>query len=124
MAALHPRRVAWEGARIFVFAADTDAYWWLSDTIGHRLGIMYQSRLYETRMRVQARSDALHAEAGAWRARLDELLDTRPATVTVLTRLIIETSSRLSEHEPGLGVPPAMIAAHLGPAAEEDLGEG
>ncbi|MEU6783766.1 hypothetical protein ABZ912_31610 [Nonomuraea angiospora] len=95
MAALHPRRVAWEGARAFVSAANTDAYWWLSDTVGHRLGPMYQSRLSETRRRLQARADAIHAEAGAWRARLDELLDTHPATASILTQLIGETTSRL-----------------------------
>ncbi|MEW1846883.1 hypothetical protein AB0392_53785 [Nonomuraea angiospora] len=97
MAALHPRRVAWEGARTFVSAANTDAYWWLSDMVGHHLGPMYQSRLSETRMRLQAtaEADAIYAEAGAWRARLDELLDARPATAPILTRLIGETASRL-----------------------------
>ncbi|MEU6717207.1 hypothetical protein ABZ897_37580 [Nonomuraea sp. NPDC046802] len=40
------------------------------------------------------RSPAVYAEAGAWRARLDELLDTRPATA-ILTRLIDETVARL-----------------------------
>ncbi|MDX3103678.1 hypothetical protein ACIBO5_25545 [Nonomuraea angiospora] len=97
MAVLHPRRVAWEGARTFVTAANTDAYWWLSDRVGHHLGLMYQSRLYETRMRLRAtaEADAIHAEAGAWRARLDELLDACPATASVLTRLISETASRL-----------------------------
>ncbi|MFC4116110.1 hypothetical protein [Nonomuraea zeae] len=97
MAVLHPRRVAWEGARVFVFAANTDAYWWLSDTLGHHLGILYQSRLRDTRLRLQAaqESEALYAETGAWRARLDDLLDDHPATASVLTRLITETSARL-----------------------------
>ncbi|TMR13543.1 hypothetical protein ETD86_30455 [Nonomuraea turkmeniaca] len=95
MAVLHPRRVAWEGARIFVFAASTDAYWWLSDTVGHYLGLMYQLQLCETRLRLQAEDDALYAEAGAWRARLDELLDTHPDATSILTQLITETSSRL-----------------------------
>ncbi|MBF8194241.1 hypothetical protein ITP53_52985 [Nonomuraea sp. K274] len=95
MAVLHPRRVAWEGARIFVHAANTDAYWWLSDTVGHYLGIMYQLQLCETRLRLQAEADAIYAEAGAWRARLDELLDTRPAAASILAQMIIETTSRL-----------------------------
>ncbi|MFG1707291.1 hypothetical protein ACFLIM_29245 [Nonomuraea sp. M3C6] len=95
MAALHPRRVAWEGARTFVYAANTDAYWWLSDTVGHYLGIMYQLQLCETRLRLQAEADALYAEAGAWRARLDDLLDTHPATASILTQMINETTSRL-----------------------------
>ncbi|MEV6030956.1 hypothetical protein AB0L65_07390 [Nonomuraea sp. NPDC052116] len=97
MAALHPRRVAWEGARTFVSAANTDAYWWLSDTVGHYLGLMYQLELCETRLRLQAAAevDAIYAEAGAWRARLDELLDTHPATASILTQMISETTSRL-----------------------------
>ncbi|MEV4573479.1 hypothetical protein AB0K16_09455 [Nonomuraea jabiensis] len=101
MAVLHPRRVAWEGARTFVSAANTDAYWWLSDTVGHHLGRMYQSRLSETRRRLQAateaatEADAIYAEAGAWRARLDELLDAHPATASILAQLISETASRL-----------------------------
>ncbi|MFC4007095.1 hypothetical protein ACFOY2_07685 [Nonomuraea purpurea] len=95
MAVLHPRRVAWEGARTFVSAANTDAYWWLSDTVGHYLGIMYQLQLCETRLRLQAESEAVYAEAGAWRARLDELLDTHPATAAILTQLIDETVARL-----------------------------
>ncbi|MFI7640115.1 hypothetical protein [Nonomuraea sp. NPDC049400] len=97
MAVLHPRRVAWEGARIFVSAATTDAYWWLSDTLGHYLGIMYQLQLCETRLRLQAEAEAeaVYEEAGAWRARLDELLDTRPAAAAIITQMISETTSRL-----------------------------
>jgi hypothetical protein len=98
MAALHPRRLAWEGARIFVFAANTDAYWWLSDTVGHYLGLMYQLQLCETRLRLQAEQEdeeALYEEAGAWRARLDELLDTHPDAASILTQMIDETSARL-----------------------------
>ncbi|SEH03409.1 hypothetical protein SAMN05444920_13641 [Nonomuraea solani] len=95
MAVLHPRRVAWEGARIFVFAANTDAYWWLSDTVGHYLGLMYQLQLCETRLRLQADADALYGEAGAWRARLDDLLDAHPGAASILTQLTAETASRL-----------------------------
>ncbi|MFB9630178.1 hypothetical protein [Nonomuraea helvata] len=95
MAALHPRRVAWEGARIFVCAANTDAYWWLSDTIGRGLGNIYQLQLRETRLRLQAEAEAVHAEAGVWRARLDELLDTHPTAAEILTQMISETTSRL-----------------------------
>jgi hypothetical protein len=95
MADLHPRRVAWEGARTFVSAAPTDAYWWLSDTLGHYLGTMYQLQLCETRLRLQSEAEAVYAEAGVWRARLDDLLDTDPAAASILTQLIAETASRL-----------------------------
>ncbi|MEO3868134.1 hypothetical protein ABGB18_04800 [Nonomuraea sp. B12E4] len=97
MAVLHPRRVAWEGARIFVGAASTDAYWWLSDSVGHYLGIMYQLQLCETRLRLRAEADAevAYEEVGAWRARLDVLLDTHPGAASILTQLITETTARL-----------------------------
>ncbi|PZG22833.1 hypothetical protein [Nonomuraea aridisoli] len=95
MAVLHPRRVAWEGARLFALAADTDAYWWLSEAVGHYLGLMYRLQLYETRLRLKEDADLLYEETGAWRARLDELLDTRPETASILTQLIAETAARL-----------------------------
>ncbi|MEV0383519.1 hypothetical protein [Nonomuraea sp. NPDC050643] len=95
MAVLHPRRVAWEGARTFVFASTTNAYWWLGDTVGHSLGPAYRLHLRETRLRLQADADALYGEAGAWRARLDELIDTHPGIASTLTRLISETAARM-----------------------------
>ncbi|AQZ64092.1 unnamed protein product [[Actinomadura] parvosata subsp. kistnae] len=97
MAVLHPKRVAWEGARTFVSAATTDAYWWLSDTVGQYLGLMYQLQLCETRLRLQGEPDveAAYEEVGAWRARLDDLLTTTPSTTSLLTQLITETTSRL-----------------------------
>ncbi|RSN06575.1 hypothetical protein DMB42_25170 [Nonomuraea sp. WAC 01424] len=87
--------MAWEGAHTFVSAATTDAYWWLSDAVGHYLGLMYQLQLCQTRLRLQAEADAFYAEAGAWRARLDELVDTGPGAASVLTQLTAETSARL-----------------------------
>ncbi|MCK2219267.1 hypothetical protein MF672_036550 [Actinomadura sp. ATCC 31491] len=95
MPAFHPRRVAWEGALAFVYAAATDAYWWLSEAVGHYLGLMYQLELCETRLRLQADEEVFYGEAGAWRARLDELVDTRPAAVPVLAQIISETSARM-----------------------------
>lgn len=92
MNVLHPRRVAWEGARTFVSAANADAYWWLTDTVGRYLGVMYQLKLAETRLRLQADEDATFSETGAWRARLDELLDHQPDLAPLLTQIIAETA--------------------------------
>ncbi|GGL12176.1 hypothetical protein [Planomonospora parontospora] len=39
--------------------------------------------------------DAVSAEAGAWRARLEELLQGRPDLAPVLRRLAAETAGRL-----------------------------
>ncbi|MEV0612221.1 hypothetical protein AB0I81_02785 [Nonomuraea sp. NPDC050404] len=97
MAVLHPRRVAWEGARTFVSAATTEVYGWLGETMGHYLGLMYQLQLAETRLRLRGETDldAMYEETGAWRARLDDLLDTHPGTASILTQLITETAARL-----------------------------
>jgi hypothetical protein len=95
MSVIHRPRVAWEGACVFVAAANADAYYWLSDMVGEYLGVIYQLKLAETRIRLQA-EDASHAEAGAWRARLDELLHHRPELTPLVHQLVTETSGRLS----------------------------
>ncbi|MEU4580031.1 hypothetical protein ACBI99_42320 [Nonomuraea sp. ATR24] len=97
MAVLHPRRVAWEGARVFVAAAGTETYWWLSEAIGRYLGVMYELQLAETRLRLQSdgRKVTPLLESGAWRARLDELLDECPGYASILTQLVEETAARL-----------------------------
>ncbi|MCC5582029.1 MULTISPECIES: hypothetical protein [Microtetraspora] len=91
---IHRPRVAWEGARVFVRAAPSDAYWWLGDMVGHYLGVMYQLKLAETRLRLQL-EDVVPEEIGAWRFRLDELLRDRPELTGLLGDLIEETSYRL-----------------------------
>ncbi|MER7499148.1 hypothetical protein AB0L05_25785 [Nonomuraea pusilla] len=96
MAVLQPRRVACEGARVFVAAAPADAYWWLSEAVGRYLGLMYQLQLCETRLRLQAEEDARFPETAAWRARLDQLLDATPAAAPLLAQLAAETASRMS----------------------------
>jgi hypothetical protein len=95
MSVLHRPRVAWEGARVFVAAANADAYYWLSDMVGEYLGVIYQLKLAETRIRLQA-DEVPYAEAGAWRARLDELLHHHPELTPLLHQLVTETSDRLS----------------------------
>ena len=108
MTVVHHPRVAWEGARVFVAAADTDTYWWLGDMVGRYLGVMYQLKLAETRLRLQSEDAAIaeirlrpqvqdipHAETGAWRARLTDLLHDRPDLTGILVQLIEETTERL-----------------------------
>ncbi|GIH79581.1 hypothetical protein [Planobispora longispora] len=94
MSVVHQPRVAWEGARAFVAAADSDAYWWLTDAVGRSLGAVYQLNLAETRLRLR-REDAVFAETGAWRVRLEDLLRARPELAPLLVRLTAETSGRL-----------------------------
>jgi hypothetical protein len=102
MEALHPRRIAWEGSRVFVSAANANAYWWLSDTVERHLGTSYQLKLSRTRLRLQSEAETTlsevskFSEAGAWRVRLDELLDSRPDVAPLLSQIVRETSARLS----------------------------
>ncbi|MFC4057004.1 hypothetical protein ACFOWE_01775 [Planomonospora corallina] len=95
MGVIHRPRTAWDSARVFVAAAECDVYWWLTDEVGRRLGAAYQESLARTRLRLQRRADAVSAEAGTWRARLEELLQERPDLIPVLLRLTEETAARL-----------------------------
>ncbi|GAB3880633.1 hypothetical protein [Microbispora bryophytorum] len=104
MAVIHRERVAWESARVFVAAAMDDAYWWLGETLGRHLGQRYERDLARTRTRLRrddagpgqgVREDVLFAEAGAWRARIEELLTERPELAAVLRQVIEETGRRL-----------------------------
>ncbi|MEU8382958.1 hypothetical protein [Streptosporangium sp. NPDC048865] len=95
MTVVHHPRVAWEGARAFVNAADDNVYWWLGDMVGRSLGVTHQTRLSMTRVRLQ-REDAWPAETAAWRVRLEEMLDERPDLAPVVLQLVTETSRRLS----------------------------
>ncbi|MEU8176393.1 hypothetical protein AB0C14_26270 [Microbispora hainanensis] len=107
MAVIHRERVAWESARVFVAAATADAYWWLGETLGRRLGQAYEQDLARTRVRLQreearpvqdtraAGEDVLSAEVGAWRARIEGVLTERPELAEVLRQVIEETGRRM-----------------------------
>jgi hypothetical protein len=96
MTVLHRPRVAWEAARVFVAATDDDAYWWLSEMVGRYLGLMFQFKLSETRLRLgREGAFAEFAEMGAWRARIEELLQDRPDLLPLVFELVTETSTRL-----------------------------
>ncbi|MGI8336571.1 hypothetical protein ACRYCC_42075 [Actinomadura scrupuli] len=94
MSVIHRPRVAWEGARAFVAAANTDAYWWLSEMVGRYLGVMYELQLAETRLRLQL-EDEPFAETAAWRARLDDLLYDQAELTPLVLQLVSETTDRL-----------------------------
>nr|WP_062341647.1 hypothetical protein [Herbidospora sakaeratensis] len=95
MKALNARRVAWEAARVVVEASTAETYWWLNDMIGRYLGVMYQLKLAETRLRLLEDDEFTVTETGAWRARFDELLGDRPDLTPVVADLTRETAARL-----------------------------
>ena len=94
MGVSHPTRVAFEGARVFVPAANAEVYWWLSEMVRVHLGAMYGQKLAETRLRLQV-EEASFAEAAAWRALLEDLLHDRPDLTPLMHQLVTETSHRL-----------------------------
>jgi hypothetical protein len=91
-----PPRLAFLGARVFAEAAQGDAYWWLSDIMNIHLGPMYALKLAETRLRL-AREEARLPEAGAWRFRLEELLDQRPDLAPLVTQMVEGSADRLRD---------------------------
>lgn len=95
MSIVHPPRVAWRGARVFVAAAGGDVYWWLSEMVGRYLDLMLELHLAETRARLRRSADP-YAEIGLWRVHLETLLDERPELHSILLQLIGETEFRLA----------------------------
>lgn len=96
MGVVHRPRVAWKSARAFVAASGTDTYWWLSELVGRYLGVMYELKLAETRLRLEVRPGAVFAEIAAWRASLDELLYLHPDLTLLLQELADETEEHLA----------------------------
>ena len=95
----HPR-LAWDGARVIVRAIDSEhLYPWLYTRLGELVGPGYQQALEDSWNRLwwTERMDAPHAEAGLWRARLSDLLQTRPELAVPLQALVYEAVARLSE---------------------------
>jgi hypothetical protein len=95
METLHSARVAFEGSTVFVAAANSRAFEWLSEMFRTYLGVMYELQLAETRLRLQL-DEVSYPESAAWRARLEELLDGRPDLVPVVRQLVEQTSERLT----------------------------
>jgi hypothetical protein len=87
MAGVSPQRVAFDAARVLVAAAGSDLCWWLCGEIGRCLGTCYETRLLETRLRMQ-QDDVYFKEAGCWRAILEDVLLDRPDLADCLYRVI------------------------------------
>jgi hypothetical protein len=101
MGVVHRPRVAWLAARAFVAAADADTFFWLSELVGRYLGVMYELKLAETRLRLSEGPEAVFAEVAAWRAALEDLLDLQPALTPLLVQFITETEEQLARLEAG-----------------------
>ena len=85
MTVLHQPRVAWDGALAFVRVSGTTGYPVFADYVRTWLGPEMHAHLEDTRERVFANlvwndgdRSVTDAEAGRWRARLEDLLRDRP----------------------------------------------
>ncbi len=98
---VHHARLAWDTARVVVAVADRDderLCYWLAERLDAWCGPEYEQAfsISRTRLMYRMRPDAVEAEAGMWRVRLQELLDCRPdlrphlrALVDELTPLVL-----------------------------------
>jgi hypothetical protein len=81
------QRVAFDAARVLVSAAGSDLCWWLCGEVGRCLGAGYETRLLETRLRLE-QDDVYYKEAGCWRAILEDALRDRPDLAEGLYQVI------------------------------------
>lgn len=96
---VHPQRLAWDGALMFVRALASDQVGgWPCDQVGRYLGPEHRQALADSRHRLMTseRPDALQVESGLWRVRLADLLADDPSTATAVRALIDEAAARLA----------------------------
>ena len=98
--ASHRPRVAWDGARVIIAAIDRGYQGWLAYVLGERIDTEYYGYVLDSWSRMNARPEAMMAEAGLWRARLDDLLARRPEITDELVAVLRETSATLSGWAP------------------------
>lgn len=92
---IHHPRVAWDGARTFVWAAGTtDYYEAFAGQVASYLGAECATALAATRERIltgwpASGSDrhVIDVELGLWRVRLEDLLRTRPDLIEAIREL-------------------------------------
>jgi hypothetical protein len=95
---VHHQRLAWDCARAFVAAVDHDSqYLWLRREVNRLLGPQYEHAMSDSRDRLSTatRPDAPQAEAGLWRARIEDVLRERPDLALVLADLAEEARRRV-----------------------------
>jgi hypothetical protein len=95
---VHHQRLAWDCARAFMAAADSDRdYFWLCHEVRRLLGPEYELALSDarTRLLLAARPDTPQREAGLWRARMEDTLRERPELALALAALVEDAGRRV-----------------------------
>jgi hypothetical protein len=95
--ASHRPRVAWDGARVIIAAIDRGYQGWLAYVLSERIDCDYYDYVLDSWSRMNARPEAIMAEAGLWRARLTDLLTCRPEVTDELLAVLEETSATLAD---------------------------
>ncbi|GAA4701138.1 hypothetical protein [Phytohabitans rumicis] len=95
---VHQQRLAWDGARVFVAALESDVlYPWLYRRITALLGSPYGEALADSRRLVRGPEwDRPFVESAKWRVRLEDLLRYHPELSTELGRLVSDVTFRIS----------------------------
>jgi hypothetical protein len=113
MATTHVPRLAWDGARLLVQSAQSEAtFRWMADRVFPILPRELFDSYLETRNRLvwRRRDDVESVEAGVWRVRLEDLLIRDPERALPLGTLIDEVRDALSGYSgrkrTRLGPPP------------------
>lgn len=95
----HQPRVAFDSARVLVGVAGGDAglFAWYADQLAALLGPSCRRELSVTRKELTTapRDNTRDVEAGKWRARLEDVLRTRPDVTESLHQLTLSAQVRL-----------------------------
>jgi hypothetical protein len=94
---VHHQRLAWDCARAFTAVVEDDlGYHWLSGELRTVLGPDYELALSDShaRLRYSTRPDAMSAETGLWRARIEDALRQRPELAPALDALARDAGQR------------------------------
>lgn len=97
---IHRPRVAWDSARVIVAAIEAGFQGWLAYELGERIDPGYHGCLLDSWQRMAEDPGLAMAEAGLWRARLEDLLNHRPEITGALVAITEETDLLLGGWRP------------------------
>ena len=99
-AVIHRPRVAWDSARVIVAAIEAGYQGWLAYEFGRRIDPDYYGCLLDSWQRIATDPGLAMAEAGLWRARLEDLLNQRPEVTEPLVAITHEIDALLGGWRP------------------------
>ena len=88
----HRPRLAWDGARAVVATIEMGQHLQLGRLLRDRWGFEFERHVEDSWMRMAVDPDRRLAEAGLWRARLDDLLSQRPDLASAVASVVAEVT--------------------------------